>query len=433
VNILSIGGSDPSSGAGIQSDIRAASALGANCFTVVTAITAQNSSTFSLVEPISTKSIGAQIDSIFSDFHVDVVTIGMVYNSQAIQKIHSKLKDKKIPIILDPVIKSTTGGLLLKKSALGSLKKLISISYAITPNVAEAEVLSGVKIHKNTDLAKAAKSLGALGAKNVIITGHRFIKNTISDFVYSGGKHYSISGKKIPITNHGGGCNFAIALAYGVAKKQTMRDSVVFAKQFAYDAIRFSAKLGHGIRTTNPIGDKTKSDLGIAIKEFGNLDGVFLLIPECQTNFVFAKESAKSTNDVVGVLGRIVRAGDQVRMAGDLEYGASRHVASAVLAIQKKFPHVRSALNLRYDENLIQKFAKMKYKISRYDRKTEPRNTKLKENSSISWGIKDAIKNASSSPDIIYHRGDFGKEPMIIVFGRNPKQVVSKIAKILGA
>jgi hydroxymethylpyrimidine/phosphomethylpyrimidine kinase len=355
----------------------------------------------------------------------------MMYDSNIVQKIHSKLKDKKIPIVLDPVVRSTTGGLLIKKSALGALKKIASISFVITPNVREAETLSGVKINKYADLIKAAKMLSGFGVKNVIITGHSFVKNKISDFVYESGKHYSISGKIIPGLNHGSGCNFAIALAYSVAKKHTIRESVIFAKQFAYDAIRSSQHLGRGVKITTPVGDEIKTDLSAAVKEFANLNGVSSLIPECQTNFVFAKDKAKSINDVAGVLGRIVKAGDDVVIAGSLEYGASRHVASAVLGVQKKFPDIRSALNLKFDDGLIRKFAKNK--ISSYDRTQEPKTSKLKENLSVSWGIRSAIKNSTSPPDIIYHRGDFGKEPMIIVFGKNPKQVVSKVAKILGA
>ena len=433
MNILSIGGSDPSSGAGIQSDIRAASALGANCFSIVTAITAQNSSKFSYVQPASKKSVGAQIDSIFSDFDVHVITIGMVYNSKIIQKIYSKLKDKKIPIVLDPVIASTTGGVLLKRSALGALQKLVSISHIITPNLHEAEVLSGVKIRKHADLRKAAKILSDLGSKHVIITGHRFVKNKISDYVYGNGKYYSVSGKKIPGEHHGGGCNFAIALAYSLAKKHTIKNSVTFAKQFAYDAIRSSQRLGSGIKITTPMGYEITSELKAAINRFANLENISSLIPECQTNFVFAKENARSINDVVGVLGRIVKAGDDVVIAGDLGYGASRHVASAVLSMHNKFPQIRSALNLKFNEILIRKFAKSRSKILSYDRSQEPKATKLKENSSVSWGIKRAIANSTSPPDVIYHKGDFGKEPMIIVFGKNPIQVVSKVAKILGA
>lgn len=433
MNILSIGGSDPSSGAGIQSDVRAAAALGVNCLTVITAITAQSTSVFSDVEAVSTKSVGAQIDSIFSDFDVDAITIGMVYNSEIIQKIYTRLKDKKIPIVLDPVIMSTTGGRLLEKSALGALAKLVSISHVVTPNVGEAEALSGVKIHKSHDLIRAARSIAALGAKNVVITGHSFVKNTISDFVYTKGKYYSVSGKKIAGPNHGSGCNFAFALAYSIAKKQSVRDSVSFAKQFAYDSIRHSQKIGRGLAITCPVGDKIKQDLGKAVADFGRLENVSQLIPECQTNFVFARKKAKSPADVVGVTGRIVKVGDRVVVAGDLEYGASRHVATAVLTMQKKFPQIRAALNIRFDENLVRKFSREKNKIASYDRTVEPKESKLKENSSVSWGVRSAIRDSTTAPDIIYHKGDFGKEPMIIVFGRDPKNVVSKISKILDA
>jgi hydroxymethylpyrimidine/phosphomethylpyrimidine kinase len=102
-----------------------------------------------------------------------------------------------------------------------------------------------------------------------------------------------------------------------------------------------------------------------------------------------------------------------------------------VLGMQKKFPKIRSAINIRYDESLIKKCAKNKFKIASYDRNTEPESSKARENSSISWGVSRAIKKLSTPPDIIYHKGDFGKEPMIIVFGINPSNVIDKISKIL--
>ncbi|HXG13818.1 MAG TPA: bifunctional hydroxymethylpyrimidine kinase/phosphomethylpyrimidine kinase [Candidatus Nitrosotenuis sp.] len=431
VNILCIGGADPSSGAGIQSDIKAAQILGANCFSVVTAITAQNSKNFTHVEPVSKNSIAAQLDAIFEDFDVDVITIGMVYGPDAIKQIHSTLRRKKIPIVLDPVIKSTTGGTLLKKEALGLFKRLlVPMSYVVTPNQSEAEILSGMKIRHYKDLVEAAK---AIGSKNVVITGHSFTKNKMSDFVYEDGKHYSISGKMLAGQNHGSGCIFAVSLAYALGQKRKMRDSVEFAKKFTYEAIKSAQKLGSGVKITRPIPDKLKSELGKAIKELVNLDGVASLIPECQMNFVFAKAGAKSLEDVVGVMGRIVRAGNGVVVAGSLEYGGSRHVATAVLTAQKKFPQLRSALNVKFNEDLLGKFAKTKNKILSYDRTKEPPSYKRKENASISWGINDAIKKSPSAPDIVYHKGDFGKEPMIIVFGKNPQNVVRKISKILGA
>jgi len=141
MNILSIGGSDPSSGAGIQSDIKTFSNHNAYGFTVVTAITSQNTRKVTSIEPVSAKSLKAQMDSIFSDFHVDAIKIGMVYNSQIIKVIHSKLRNTKVPIVVDPIIKSTTGTTLLKKSAINDYKKMIiPLAYVITPNKYEAKI-----------------------------------------------------------------------------------------------------------------------------------------------------------------------------------------------------------------------------------------------------------------------------------------------------
>ncbi|MBI5145891.1 MAG: bifunctional hydroxymethylpyrimidine kinase/phosphomethylpyrimidine kinase [Thaumarchaeota archaeon] len=432
MNILSIGGSDPSSGAGVQGDIKVASALGVNCFSVITAITSQNSTKFSDVESVSPKTIEKQIDAILSDFKVDAITIGMVYDSDTIRIIHSKLKGEKIPIILDPAIESTTGGILLKKSALESFRKLlIPLCHVITPNVSEAEVLSGVKITKESNLTRAAKKLSSLGAKKIVITGHKFVKNKISDFVFENGKGRTISEDRINYETHGSGCTFSFALGYAIASKNTFYDAVKFAKRFTYQSIENSQKIGQGVKITNPKQDKIRKDLRSAITEFGNLKDSYVLIPECQTNFVYSKQDPKSVSDILGVSGRIVKAGKRLIVAGNLEYGGSKHVATAVLTMQKKFPEIRAAINIKYDQKTIEKLQRVKNKISRYDRTDEPAKIKNKENSSISWGVEHAIRNSKSAPDIIYHTGDIGKEPMIIVFGKTPKQVVRKISNIL--
>jgi len=172
MNVLSIGGSDPSSGAGIQSDIKTFESLGVNGFSVITAITSQNSKKFSGVETVSPHMIKQQIESIFSDFKIDAIKISMVYDSETIKVIYSKLHKSKIPIIVDPVIKSTTGGMLIEKNALPNYKKfIIPLSYIITPNVSEAEIFSGIKIKTKNDLKRCALKIKRLGEANVIITG----------------------------------------------------------------------------------------------------------------------------------------------------------------------------------------------------------------------------------------------------------------------
>ena len=425
MNLLSIAGSDPSSGAGIQSDLKTFTELGAYAFTVITSITSQNTSKFGKVEPISPKMIKKQIDSIFSDFEIDAVKIGMVYNSTTIKAVHSRLSKIKIPIILDPVLKATTGGMLLKKDAFDDYKKfLIPISFIITPNLSEASILSGMKIKNKQDLCKI---------KNVVITGTNFKKNVITDFIWNGEKKYDVSGKKLKIVNHGSGCNFSAALTVAIANGTSIHNAVKFAKKYAYNSIKNSKKIGKGIPITHSINkfDENKKILEDAIDDFKNLKRVYSVIPECQTNFVYSKKKIRSINDVLGISGRIVKTGKAVTVAGILQYGGSKHVASALLEINKKFPQIRSAINIKYNSNLIKHCIKKSLVVKNYDRKKEPSKVKRKENSSISWGIKQAIKKSANPPDIIYHKGDFGKEPMIIIFGNNPSEVVEKITKIL--
>lgn len=434
MNILSIAGSDPSSGSGIQSDVKTFTSLDAYAFTAITSITSQNTRKFGMVEPVSSRMIKNQINSIFSDFKIDAVKIGMVYNSSTIKAIYSKLSKIKIPIILDPVLKSTTGGILLKKDALGDYKKfLIPIAFVITPNVPEASILSGIKIKNKQDLFKSALKIKKLGVKNVVITGSTFEKNKISDFVLDGKKNYSISGKKLKQINHGSGCNFSAALTVAIARENSLHGALKFAKKYTYDSIKYAQKIGKGIAITHSLSkfDENKKILEDGINDFKNLKKIYSVIPECQTNFVYSKKKIKSLKDVVGVSGRIVKAGKDVVLAGNLQYGGSKHVGSALLEINRKFPKTRSAVNIKYNSDLVKRCRKKSLVVQNYDRKNEPSKVKRKENSSISWGIKQAIKNSVKAPDIIYHKGDLGKESMIMIFGNNPNEVVEKVAKIL--
>ncbi len=434
MNLLSIAGSDPSSGAGIQSDVKTFTSLGTHAFTVITSITSQNTTKFGKVEPVSSKMIKNQIDSIFSDFKIDAIKIGMVYDSTTIKAIYSKISKIGIPIVLDPVLKSTTGGILLKKNALYDyIKYLLPIAFIITPNFSEASILSGIKIKNKQDLNKSALKIKKFGVKNVIITGTNFEKNKISDFVLDGKKSYSISGKMLKLINHGSGCNFSAALTVAIARGNTLHKAVKFAKKYTHNSIKNSKKIGRGVTITYSTSkfDENKKILEDAINDFKNLKKIYSIIPECQTNFVYSKKKIRSTKDVLGISGRIVKAGKDIVIAGSLQYGGSKHVGSALLEINKKFPQTRSAVNVKYNSDLVKRCKKKSLVVQSYDRNKEPNKVKRKENASISWGIKQAIKNSVKPPDIIYHKGDFGKEPMIMIFGNNPLEVVEKVAKIL--
>ena len=433
MNLLSIGGSDPSSGAGIQSDIKSFSEFGAYGLTVITAITGQNTSNFGMVEAVSKKILENQIESILTDFKIDGIKIGMVFNSEIIKTLYQQLKKLKIPIVVDPVIKSTTGGVLIESEAIKDFQKyIIPLATVITPNKFEAEILSKSKINSKNTIEKIAKNIQKMGAENVVITGIERKNNKITDLVLEKSKKYLISGDKISSINHGSGCNYSAAMIFAISNKKTIHESVKFAKKIAQDSIKNSIKVGNGIRITNiQKKDKINSELSQSINEFVKIKNIYKNIPECQTNFVYSKPKPKSIKDILGLSGRIIKAGKEVMVAGNLTYGGSKHVATSLLVVNKKFPNIQSAINLKYEKSIIFKIKKLKFSVSSYDRVKEPNHNKIK-GSSIEWGMNNAIKNLKLPPDIIFHKGDFGKEPMIIIFGRKPKNILKKLSKILG-
>ena len=424
MNILSIGGSDTSSGAGIQSDIKRFSNNGFYPFTVITALTSQNTKKITSIEPVSKRSLELQMESVLSDFHIDAVKIGMVFNTQIIKAIHSKLKNSKFPIVVDPIIKSTTGRLLLKKNALPDYRKMIiPLADVITPNRYESKILTGI-----TDARKAAKKIQSMGAKNVIITGFTESNNKIYDFILEPNNQYKISGKKLPIVNHGSGCDYSASMTESLAKGLPISKAVKIAKKFVYQSIKNSINIGKGINITHQEIPKDALSLHNSIDEFRQIKNIHRVIPECQTNFVFAKTNPKTINDVLGISGRLVKTGKEIETAGQIVYGGSQHVASAVIEVNKKFPEILSCINIKYDKKIILKAKKLGLTVLSYDRIKEPKKIKSKENSSIIWGVANSLKN--KCPDLIYHKGDIGKEAMILIFGINPNNVIKKVSKL---
>ena len=256
--------------------------------------------------------------------------------------------------------------------------------------------------------------------------------NKISDFIFEKNKKYVISGNKISKINHGSGGNYASAILFSLAKNKSIKESLRFAKQYTHDSIKNAKKIGKGIVITDiNKKDSIKTELTESIQKFTEIKNIYKNIPECQTNFVYSKQNPKSTKDILGISGRIVKAGKKVIVAGDLEYGGSKHVATALLTVNKRYPQIQSAINIKYQNTTISKIKKLKFIVTKYDRNQEPINVKS-NGSTIEWGIKSAIKNLKEPPDAIFHIGGFGKEPMIIIFGDTPKNILKKISKIAG-
>jgi hydroxymethylpyrimidine/phosphomethylpyrimidine kinase len=247
--VLTIAGSDSGGGAGIQADIKAMSANGVFAMSVITAITAQNTEEVTDVFELPASIIAAQIDAIFDDFEVAAVKTGMLSSAGIVEVVARMLKPQNVPhLVVDPVMVSKSGHPLLKPDGIDAVKKqLFPLAFAVTPNVHEAQQLSGLEIKSLADARRAAKIIHGFGCKHVLIKGGHLLAERATDLLYDGRFFNVFKGEFIDTPHtHGTGCTFASALAAQLARGKSISDAVQAAKAYVTEAIRHSLAIGHG-------------------------------------------------------------------------------------------------------------------------------------------------------------------------------------------
>jgi hydroxymethylpyrimidine kinase / phosphomethylpyrimidine kinase / thiamine-phosphate diphosphorylase len=438
---LSIAGSDSGAGAGIQADLKMFSALGVYGCTAITAITAQNTKKVAEIFEVSPSMVEQQIRSIMTDMRPNAIKIGMVYSIPIIEAVYRSLEKKsKIPVVLDPILAAGTGAKLLRTEAYKSfISNLIPSSTLITPNRMEAEKLADMTIKTENDANEAARKIKKLGAENVIVKGGHFGSAHVTDVLLDSKDNIiKFTNPRLEIKEvHGSGCNFSSAVTAYLARGMTLTEACKRANEYVHTAIRNAITIGSGLPIANPLSTiyrdasryLTLAELQLAVEQVSMLDGFYRLIPETQTNFAYALLDAVDISDVAAVRGRIIKIENSAAPASYIKFGASSHVASAVLAYMSVNPDFRSAINIRFDERIVN-VCKSLFSVASYDRTKEPKKIKRREGSSVAWGILAALSK-NSLAEVIYHRGDVGKEPMITLFGRNPAEIVERIKRIL--
>ena len=440
---MTIAGSDSSAGAGIQADLKTFSALGVYGTTVITTLTAQNTKTISDILVVPPKFLKNQIVTTLEDIKPDAIKIGVVYSKSIINTIKTILKNFKNPIVVDPVISSGTGVKLLGEDSFEQYKReIIPLAHVITPNLREAEFLSKIKIGNRRDMTKAASEILKLGASNIIIKGGHNTTNDskVIDLLFREKitAPQEIVHKRLEIDEtHGTGCNFSAAIASFLAKGYSISESFQLSNNYVYEALRSSNRIGDGVLVSNPLDRmyensekfKVLIELQHCVKILERISNFFRLVPETKTNFVYSVEIPKNFNDIAGVVGRLTDLGKEIRTPNLVQFGASVHVSDALLAAVKFNPLIRSAINIRNNAEIVN-ICKNKFKCSSYSRSKETKSIKKMEGSSILWGISEAFRKKTDA-EVVYHDGDFGKEPMVIIYGQNPKDVLNKIRIVL--
>ena len=245
---LTIAGSDSSGGAGIQADIKTMTMNGVYAMSVITAMTAQNTTGVRAIQEATPEFLKQQIDAVFEDIFPDAVKIGMVASSELIRVIADRLKHYKAKnIIVDPVMVATSGSSLMKTDAVNTLaNELLPVATLVTPNIPEAQILSGMLIDNKSDMEKAARIIGEKYKCSVLLKGGHSI-NDADDLLYSDDTLRWLEGKRIDNPNtHGTGCTLSSAIASNIAKGFSLEESVKRAKEYISEALAAQLDLGKG-------------------------------------------------------------------------------------------------------------------------------------------------------------------------------------------
>lgn len=263
--VLAIAGSDSGGGAGIQADIKAISAMGCYSTTAITAVTVQNTIGVQAVHPVPLDILEGQIDAVLSDIGTDVIKIGMLHSADVVNLVADKIKQYGITnVVLDPVMVSTSGHRLIEEKAIEHIKKcLMPLVRVITPNIPEAEILTGCKISGEQDFNNIARKLSNDGNISVLLKAGHLDGDTLVDYFYNAEDNTLtlLPSKRVNTQNtHGTGCTLSSAFAAALARGESLTTAAKSAKHFIDQAIISGAtvEIGHGHGPVNHFFNPSK-------------------------------------------------------------------------------------------------------------------------------------------------------------------------------
>jgi hydroxymethylpyrimidine/phosphomethylpyrimidine kinase len=246
---LTIAGSDSGAGAGIQADLKTFAAHGVYGTSAITAVTAQNTLGVTMFEALPVALVRAQIEAIVTDIGVHAAKTGMLPTAAIVEAVAAAIVDFQVPsVVVDPVMVAKSGDRLLDEDAIRAIRTtLLPRAFTVTPNIPEAEALSGLTIQTDADRREAARRILALGPRTVVIKGGHLPAPDIVDLLYDGAAFNEFRHERIPGSHtHGTGCTFAASLAASLASGRSLHDAIPLAQSYIAGAIRHAPELGRG-------------------------------------------------------------------------------------------------------------------------------------------------------------------------------------------
>jgi len=425
-SVGAVGGLDTSGGAGIEMDVKVGSAIGVYVHPVATAITYQTPTKFYGGKCVDIEVLEGQLSALKG---VKIWKLGMLCNEEIVRFLASELEGL---IVVDPVLEASAGGKLYEGS-LEAYKELIAKSFAVTPNVPEAEKISGIKITSVEDAIKAARKISEMGPELVVLTGGHL--QELADVIYYKGKVEVIRGtKREPV--HGSGSFMAMALTSYLALGHEPVASARMAIGFTRLAHVYALELDGG-RVPEPFVQLRYNSVRHCMYEEYKYfiewltslpyEAAKKIAPEVGINVAYSvpKPLVRGRGSVLGIPGRLRLTSKGLCYCCPW-WGAADHTARLLLEAQKYNPHLRAAMNVRYSEENVKKLIDAGYEVYELKRETEPPGWE-----SMRWAVRKAYEDLGEVPDVIYDRGFYGKEAMIRLLGKDLEALKKMISVLI--
>ena len=454
---LAVAGSDPTSGAGIQADIRTFDRCGVHPFSVITAITYQTATEFYGYESLSDK-LDKQLEAVLGDYPIKFVKIGMIPDASTIDILKEYIKRYELSVVFDPVSVSSAGSRISSEGLELEIERdLFPLIKILTPNVNEAAYYSNLDltnttsdvireaaeillekllINENTNKVEKAVVLKSAASTQEKIFDIALINIQMGEETKKRFKIYSKNKISFQGNVHGTGCVFSSAITAFLAKGSSIEEAITKAEGF------FASKFQNLIELpdSGKIIDLTISNEQIEVINQIKEIYTFIshsqisskLIPEVRMNISCSLPNAMKHDEIAGIEGRITIISGYPHASGEIKFGVADHTARLILSVKKFDTSINLVLNLKYIPELIKSLRdKTDLEIVEIIRENQPINVKIKEFSTMEWLIKETVEKKGKIPDIIWDKGSVGKEPMIRLFGRNSKEIINKLKKIL--
>ena len=457
---LTIAGSDPTSGAGIQADIRTFDRIGVHPFSAITAITYQTATNFHGFKSLSDE-LSKQLDAILDAYPVQYVKVGMIPDAKSIDIIKNVIAYHKLTVVLDPVSISSVGERLSSEGLELEIERvLFPLATVLTPNLQEASYYANRELANKTlddleflqDTAKIiikkmyldqkvskvqkAVIMKSLGKNNEIVFDLACVSQLINGEVEYIFKIFKKPRQLIHGNIHGTGCVFSSAIAAYLSLGNSLFESLEKAEMFFNERFSNFIELPNEGKILDMTLDREKVNVINQIKEIYNFisnnSNFSRLIPEVRMNISGALPNAASKEEIAGIEGRITVVGEYPKASGEVKFGVSDHTARLILEAKKFDKSINFVMNLKYKLDWIKKIQKKTDLIlQEIERELQPKDIMIIEESTMQWLIRKSIKEIGRIADIIWDKGSIGKEPMLRLFGKNSKDVINKLDKII--